>query len=27
MENVLNSNGDSNSIEVPINNIVVPLRS
>ena len=26
MENVLNSNGDSNSIEVPINNIVVPLK-
>ena len=26
MENVLNSNGDSNSIEVPLKNVVVPLK-
>ena len=26
MENVLNSNGDTNSIEVPVNNIVVPIK-
>ena len=26
MENVLNSNGDTNSIEVPVNNIVVPIQ-